>query len=145
MCNKATKNSKIFNLRNPWRQGKSFLLPKNYIARSIEKQIKKYLKTDDILIIYGSRQVGKTTLLYKIMQDLHKTGVSKKDIFYFSADDLDSKKFLKNPADLIEFLVQNKKHKIYLFIDEAQKIENPGIFLKNLYECAKLSRIYPVG
>lgn len=128
------KNSKTFNLRNPWRQGKSFLVPKNYITRNIEKKIKQYFKNNDILIIYGSRQVGKTTLLYKIMQDLHKTGVSKKDIFYFSADDINSKKFLRDPADLIEFLVQNKKHKIYLFIDEAQKIENPGIFLKNLYD-----------
>ena len=125
---------KIFYLRNPWQQGRKFPIPKNYINRNLEKDIKKYLKNDDILIIYGSRQVGKTTLLYKLMQDLHKSGTLKKDIFYFSADDLALKNFFQDPGNLIEFIFKNQNKKVYLFIDEAQRIQNPGIFLKNLYD-----------
>lgn len=125
---------KIFYIRNPWHKNRSFPIPKNYIKRALEKDIKQYLKSDDILIIYGSRQVGKTTLLYRLMQNLHQSGTPKKNIFYFSADDLSFKEFLKEPANLIEFIFKNRKEKIYLFIDEAQRLENPGIFLKNLYD-----------
>jgi len=40
-----------------------------YIKRSIEKQIKEKLFKGKIIIIYGARQVGKTTLVKKILSE----------------------------------------------------------------------------
>lgn len=129
------KLQRLFEIRNPWRKNKGFLVPENYIVRDLEKDVKSEVESDDILIIYGSRQVGKTTLLYKMIQCLRQAGVSQKDLFYFSADDKLSKEhFLKEPSELVEFIVKRKKEKAYVFIDEIQQINNPGIFLKNLYD-----------
>ena len=126
---------RLFDIRNPWRKNKGFLAPKNYITRDLEKDLKSEIESDDILIIYGSRQAGKTTLLYKMIQRLYQTGVSRKDLFYFSADDkLFRDYFLKEPSGLIEFVMKRKKERAYIFIDEIQRIDNPGIFLKNLYD-----------
>lgn len=130
-----TKNQlKLFNVRNPWRARKKSLLPKKYITRTVEQEIREYLAGDDIMIIYGSRQVGKTTLLYKIINDLSVKGVSGRDIFYFSADDRPFADYFLEPSRLLEFILTHKKEKAYIFIDEAQRISNPGLFLKNLYD-----------
>lgn len=125
---------KLFDIRNPWRTKKKSLLPKLYIDRTMEKEIGEYLASDDIIVIYGSRQVGKTTLLYKIINDLLGKGVVGRDIFYFSADDAQFSNYFLEPSKLLEFILTNRKKKAYLFIDEAQKIPNPGVFLKNLYD-----------
>mgnify|MGYP001566033936 FL=1 len=125
---------KLFNIRNPWRAKKKSLLPKKYITRTIEKEIREYLAGDDIMVIYGSRQVGKTTLLYKIINDLLAEAVAGRDIFYFSADDGQFADYFLEPSKLLEFILTNKKKQAYVFIDEAQRISNPGVFLKNLYD-----------
>lgn len=110
-------------------------MPENYITRNLERDIKLDINSDDILIVYGSRQVGKTTLLYKLIQYLRQRGADREDLFYFSADDkLFRDHFLDEPSKLIEFVMENEKKKAYIFIDEIQRISNPGIFLKNLYD-----------
>lgn len=129
------RTQRLFDIRNPWRKNKGFLTPKNYITRNLERDIKLDINSDDILIVYGSRQVGKTTLLYKLIQYLRQRGADRNDLFYFSADDkLSRDHFLDEPSKLIEFVMENKKKKAYIFIDEIQRISNPGIFLKNLYD-----------
>lgn len=76
------RTQKLFDIRNPWRKGKGFLVPKKYIARNLEKDIKAHINSDDILIIHGSRQAGKTTLIHKIIEHLRQKGVSEKDLFF---------------------------------------------------------------
>ncbi|HHD92635.1 MAG TPA: ATP-binding protein [Candidatus Portnoybacteria bacterium] len=128
------KERKLFDLRNPWRKNRGFLVPRKYIEREIEKDLKSNMSSGDILVIYGPRQVGKTTLLHKTIRDLCKKGVSPKDLFYFFADDKLFKNYFREPIDLLEFIMSRKKKKAYLFIDEVQRLPNPGIFLKNLYD-----------
>jgi len=90
------------------------------IPREIE--IEEHLQKGKVLIIYGSRQVGKTTLLKLFLEqsDLkHKfyTG----DDYSFSAD------FAKCELRLIKQMVSGLD---LLVIDEAQKVENIGTALK---------------
>lgn len=95
------------------------------IKRVILKPILDRLsKSNKIVIIYGARQVGKTTLANSIIQELNlKTlKINADELKYhdiLSSRDLDKMKSLVSGYDL-------------LFIDEAQRIENIGINLKIL-------------
>lgn len=109
------------------------------IDRAITQQIEKYL--DDkrkIIIIYGPRQVGKTTLVNAILDKskINKTvRINADDIRYaelLSTRDLDQLRGLVGDADL-------------LFIDEAQRVPDIGINLKLLYDGMPQLKIIVTG
>jgi len=64
-----------FNLQNPWRNG-SFN-PTSSIPRDILGDVQSWLREPEILVIIGSRQVGKTTLLFQVIEHLLSAAVSK--------------------------------------------------------------------
>ena len=94
------------------------------MTRVIPREVKiaEHLQKGKVLIIYGARQVGKTTLLKQFLQrtDLNYQFYTGDD-FSFSSD------FAKCELRLIEQMVSNID---LLVIDEAQKIENIGTALK---------------
>ena len=104
------------------------------IERGIITKIKPFLETNDILLFYGARQVGKTTLM-KIIQERHLT---KKSFFF----DLENKAYLElcnqNPDIFLKYLESyfgwDGQEEIVLFIDEIQYLDSPTNFLKYLYD-----------
>ena len=50
-----------FNLSNPWRTGRNWDVPG--IERSATGELLKWLDEPEILILSGTRQVGKTSIL----------------------------------------------------------------------------------
>jgi len=106
------------------------------IERKQYFDIKKWIWKEKIIILKGARQVGKTTLMKKLENDLIKQW--KTTIFLF-ADDISNKKIFETPDDLIYFLdfkfnLDSISEKIYVFIDEFQYIKNAGLFLKNIFD-----------
>lgn len=99
--------------------------------RQIIDELRKYLDTDDILVLHGARQVGKTSLLYYI-QDLLKA--KKKPCYYADLEDSRLKAVLDaGPEEFSRHLKEegfDLKAKLYVFIDEIQYLENPSSFLK---------------
>lgn len=105
-------------------------------SRTIFKEIIKYLNTDDILVIHGARQVGKTHILYLIQEYLKD---QKKENYYIDLEDSrnldilnagveELKKYLSEQGfDFAEF---SEKEKLYVLIDEIQYLEDPSSFLK---------------
>ncbi|MBI9031100.1 ATP-binding protein [bacterium] len=88
--------------------------------RRLEKIITNKLNRKKAIILVGARQVGKTTLLKKILNN--------HDYLFLDGDDPTSRKLLTNPStEEIKAIIG--KHK-YIFLDEAQRIENIGITLK---------------
>ncbi len=92
------------------------------IKRKIQEEVEKQLFKGKIIIIYGARQVGKTTLV---------KGLIKKygdELSYYSGDDIDVREKLtdKTSTQLKDFL----KNKKFIVIDEAQRIKNIGLSLK---------------
>ena len=91
--------------------------------RKIQENIEKYLFKKRVIIIYGARQTGKTTLVKSILKKfshkktLYLDGEDPANIENLSNSNLES---LKNLYTEIELLV----------IDEAQKINNIGRTLK---------------
>ncbi len=95
----------------------------------------KYLKKRQIIILRGLRRVGKTTVLYQLMNYLLEKDVQKEAIFYYSFGDINV-----SIEEIIEFY-KNKillkplnKQKIYFFFDEIQKIRDWQNKIKQYYD-----------
>ena len=83
------------------------------------------LEADANYVLVGSRRAGKTTLLYKRVQDLIANGVSWEQIIYVNFDDERLIGF--STADFDDILltaeeITPKKH--YFFFDEIQNVDN---------------------
>lgn len=105
------------------------------IKREIIKEIIPWLGKEKILILKGSRQVGKTTLLKQLEKEINKRDSGS--IVYLSADDFENKPLFESPANLELHLKQFHnftEEYIYLMIDEFQVINQAGIFLKNIFD-----------
>lgn len=99
-----------------------------YIPRTIEPILKEHLFKGKVVILYGARQTGKTTLLKKIMSDL-----PGKTMSYINCDEGDVRHKLDN-ADTSTKLLSVVGDSQMVFIDEAQKIKNVGLKLKLLVD-----------
>jgi len=103
-----------------------------FIKRHIYSKLKAHLKKKEISLLIGPRQAGKTTLLEKLKDFLEKKG---EQVFFFNLDILSQKEFFENQKGFIRYLEnKRKKRKAFVFIDEVQRLENPGIFLKGIYD-----------
>lgn len=100
----------------------------NMIPRLLEKRIVSGLKNPKILLILGARQVGKTTLLNSIKNRFY----THKKVLYLNCDIEEDKKVI-NSASLIE-LKKLRENVDLLIIDEAQRLDNPGLTLKIIYD-----------
>lgn len=96
------------------------------IKRQAEQIVKNYLTKDKkIIVIFGARQIGKTTLLKTIFKD-------SPDTIWYSGDE-DNTKGLFSEANLATLAPLVKGYRTVI-IDEAQRIENIGIKLKILQD-----------
>lgn len=126
----------VFSIRNPWRSG---ALPKEpeRIPRHELLTALSWMKSRHIMTIVGPRQAGKSTLMNMIIRHLlGSDAVSPANIFYFTTDDAETLTLLGNVSDLLAFLQGNAtgSGRLYLFIDEVQRLASPGLFLKTLYD-----------
>ena len=96
------------------------------IKRTLENTINQWLFKGKIIILYGPRQVGKTTLVKEIA---NKHG-SKNS--YINCESIDNKVALEdhNPERLKKFLGDGN----FFILDEAQKVKNIGTTLKLLID-----------
>ena len=90
------------------------------IKRNVD--LNKYLKKNKVLIIYGARQVGKTTLVKNFLS------TTNLKFSFYTGDDI---QFAKDLSRCDLYTIKNLVGNIELLvIDEAQKIENIGRALK---------------
>lgn len=92
-----------------------------YIPRIALSTLKSYVAKGKVVVIYGPRRVGKTTLLKKYIED-------EKDYLFVSGEDIYIQEFLSSQS--IEKLKNFIGDKKLLVIDEAQYITNIGLNLK---------------
>ena len=101
--------------------------------RRIVGEILKYLDSKQSLVIYGARQVGKTSLLKYLMNNHFKENVFYLDLEYQNLLDLCN----EGDKAVYDYLLQkgaDEKKKIFLIIDEIQYLENPSRFIKILHD-----------
>jgi len=107
---------------------------KEYKRRCYSKIKKIFKDYKQILILTGLRRVGKTTIMFQLIDDLLRKKVNPKHIFYFSFDELvrDPITLLKTYSEITN--VNWKKENIYVFFDEIQKLPRWGPKIKILYD-----------
>lgn len=85
----------------------------------------------------GSRQVGKTTCLDFIEKRLQEqVGVAQSNILRFNLDierDFESFESQAKFIDLLKFYIKENE-KLYVFVDEVQRIQNAGKFFKGIFD-----------
>lgn len=106
-------------------------LPRRVVKRQIKKKILPWMEREEIIIVTGARQAGKSVLLYQLIYDflLPKTN----NIYYFNLDTPHQLDFFDNPDNLVDLIVKSKR-KSYVLIDEVQRLKEPGLFLKGIYD-----------
>lgn len=92
------------------------------IPRFIEPRINKLLFKGKAIILYGARQVGKTTLLRRLQKSRPERSI------YLNCDEPDIRLSLTNVTST-EIKVLFGKAQI-VFLDEAQRVPNIGLTLK---------------
>ena len=106
--------------------------------RKIQPEILKYIDKQDIIVLIGARQVGKTTLLQLTMNDLKQQGVAEECIYYFDLEDFSIlEAFDQGYKDFISYLKAlgaNLNQRNYVFIDEIQYLKNPANLLKLIHD-----------
>jgi len=108
--------------------------------RSIKSQIKNWLYRNKVIIIYGARRTGKTTLSKEILKEQERAG---KKTFYINCELLDAKRSLEttNEKLLKNYLGDND----IVVLDEAQNIENIGLVLKIIVDTYPEIQIIATG
>ncbi|KAB2947775.1 MAG: Archaeal ATPase [Candidatus Methanoperedens nitroreducens] len=122
---------------NPWwktGQVRAGLLKE--FRRKTYFEITKYLDKKQIILIWGLRRVGKTTLMLQLISDL-LTKTNPKNVLYFSFDEIAFD--LKNVLESYQKIILNRtfdetRESIYIFLDEIQKIPDWENKLKTYYD-----------
>jgi uncharacterized protein len=124
----------ILEKLNPWWN-------EEFNFKSIERKkyldiLKEQIDKKDINILTGIRRVGKTTLMYQLINFLLERKVNPKNILFLSLDVIYFKDYFIQ--DIIsEYMKLNRisnKEKVYLFLDEITYKDNFNQELKNLYD-----------
>jgi predicted AAA+ superfamily ATPase len=102
------------------------------IKRKIFEELKNHLTSKEISLIVGPRQVGKTTLMLMLKEHLEKEG--KKTLFLNLDVEHDKQFFVSQSALIRKINLELGNERGYVFIDEIQRKENAGIFLKGIYD-----------
>jgi len=101
------------------------------IKRNLLKELESHLSKKEISLIIGPRQVGKTTLMKVLLDKLKREG---KKTVYLNLDFESDRKFFNSQEALIQKIRLEVGNEGYVFIDEIQRKENAGIFLKGIYD-----------
>lgn len=103
------------------------------IKRDLQPQLEKWLWKKKALIIYGARQVGKTTLVKSLLKKYPRNSVySKKSSAYFDCETISIRQALAvaDPEKLHNFIGDVN----LVVFDEAQKVQNIGLTIKLLVD-----------
>lgn len=121
---------RFFKIKNPWRDGLEVV--ESAIRRHELDLLADWDASDEILVVYGPRRVGKSTLLVSIVRELLLAhAVRPGQIYFFDMDTMDCADVLASAGTLIDFIGMPSQ-RTYVLIDEVQRLPNPGLFLKGV-------------
>ncbi|BCS91234.1 MAG: hypothetical protein ARM1_0691 [Candidatus Micrarchaeota archaeon] len=130
-----TRKLEYFN--HWWIKGKVDLELALTFKRDVYNEIKARLDSRFIIALTGLRRVGKSTIMYQLIDDLISNGVDATDILFFSFDEsnVSVNEVIKAYTEFHKKDLREKR--AYIFLDEIQKCKNWENEVKIYYD------IYP--
>lgn len=107
------------------------------VLRRAFQLLSKAVERKDIEVVLGPRQCGKTTLLVWLIEFLKKEKAIASDrIIYCDLDWIVDFSLFDSPLKFYEKITAllDPRQRTYLFLDEVQRLSEPGRFLKGLYD-----------
>lgn len=102
------------------------------IIRDLTVKIKKEISNNEVVLIVGPRQSGKTTILRQIEDFILEKGDA---VHFLNLEDYEYLSLLKKtPKNLFKIFPFDLKQKTYVLVDEVQYLNDPTNFLKYFYD-----------
>lgn len=134
---------------NPWWRMPSAIReeskPQKRLAYYEALRMLKHESIRRFVVLSGVRRVGKTTILYQIMEHLIDEGVNPRNILYATFDNPILKLVnVESVLSIYESLYPIEGTR-YLFLDEVQYTENWELWMKVIYDSRKDIRLMATG
>lgn len=116
--------------------------------RTVVDEIYRYMQTGDIIVLHGARQVGKTSILYYLLNQLKDQGetayyIDLEDSRFVKILDAGTGEFLRHLKE--EGLLKETLKRVFVFIDEIQYLATPSSFLKLIADHHKQIKLIVSG
>ena len=140
---------KVLTAFNPWWKTGAVnpKLSKTYKRFAFHEAMKWLDQTDlrRIVVLTGTRRVGKTTIQYQMIDTLLKRGVDPQKIVFFSMDHPMLK--LSGVNDVLECYHENiyAEQDVYYFFDEVQYAQDWDKWLKTIYDMQPDTNVVATG
>ncbi len=140
---------KILTAYNPWWKTGSISqkMTKTYKRFAFHEAMKRLDQTDlrRIVVLTGTRRVGKTTIQYQMIETLLSRGVSPQKIVFISMDHPMLK--LSGVNDVLECYHENicPEQDVYYFFDEVQYAQDWDKWLKTIYDMQPDTQVVATG
>ena len=108
--------------------------------RPLFYELLKYLDERQIIVIYGLRRTGKTTIMYQLIDYLLKDNIKKGNILYFSFDysNIELRDIIEDYEKyILKKPIKMENSKVYIFLDEIQKLNDWENKIKIYYDTYK--------
>lgn len=140
---------KVLRQYNPWWRSSSAIKeetkPQKRVAYYDTLKIIEHNSLRRFVVLSGARRVGKTTIMYQVIEKLIEDGVLPKNILYVSFDNPIIKMInIDKVMSIYESLYPTQGMK-YLFLDEIQYTENWELWMKVIYDSRKDIRLVATG
>ena len=102
--------------------------------REILPRMESFFGTDEIVVVLGARQVGKSSLLLYLQELFRREG---KDTYFIDLEDIEIRKEIVSPSGLLSYLKMKgykSGRKAYVFLDELHHLEDATGILKFLHD-----------
>jgi len=137
------------SLQNPWWSGAGALSEDPHLERFQAAPVKLvhecesavHLDAEGIYVLRGPRQIGKSTLLKRMVKSRVEAGVAPTDIMYLALDIADIRTHV-DLADAIRLFVElrSRSARRYVFLDEVTHCREWALGLKAAFDLGSLRR-----
>lgn len=103
-----------------------------FIKREMLVDLRRDLEKKEVAFLIGPRQSGKTTLMKVLQEELERK--REKTLFLSLDFEYDKEYFLSQQSLIKKIELELGRKRGFVFIDEIQRKENAGLFLKGIYD-----------
>lgn len=140
---------KVLRQYNPWWRNpaeiKEESKPQKRVAYYEAMKIMRHKTLRRFAVLSGARRVGKTTILYQMIDNFIDEGITPRNILYVSFDNPILKLVnVENVLSIYESLYPIEGTK-YIFLDEIQYTENWELWMKVIYDSRRDIRLTATG